>query len=455
MNSVMHAIRTLWTWLALAALATGCATVRQAREAQNPARVPPGERTVTPAEAGLGTNTLLTMEAALAVADAYHPTVVQARQNLAAAARQFDQTKAARRPSVDASAGYSRSTANIKGAPESHTSGGSYSAGLSADWTVYDFGRSPAAVREAFARLRAAEQSLRAARLDVSYGVRTAWYELNQAEELLRVAEETVRQFEVHLDQARSLVEIGKRIRYDITKAEVDLGNARLDLINARNAVITARATVNRRLGLAEDPGYRLAETGSEETTPPFEEAMTVARERQPQLRALRENVLAASAAVDRAVAELYPSLTLSAEYAWAGSAFPLIWNWAISPRGVWNVFSGGGRVAAVDEAVALLRAARARAADGEQQISLDLSQAYAQLDGARQRRDLADLIVRQARESLDLVSERYRLGQASAVERTDAETALTKARADQVKARFDCYAAVALIRFTMGEDGL
>jgi outer membrane protein TolC len=73
-------------------------------------------------------------------------------------------------------------------------------------------------------------------------------------------------------------------------------------------------------------------------------------------------------------------------------------------------------------------------------------------LESARERQALTELTVRQARETLELVDERYRLGQASSVERTDAQVALTTARGRQVQARYDYLAAVAAIRFAIGE---
>ena len=78
---------------------------------------------------------------------------------------------------------------------------------------------------------------------------------------------------------------------------------------------------------------------------------------------------------------------------------------------------------------------------------------ALSQLTSARQRLSLTDLLVRQAQETLDLVSERYRIGAAAAVEVTDAQVALTGARAEQVKAKFDYQAAIAQINHAVGEE--
>ena len=440
--------------LALACwLGTGCETVRRARDAQSAAGIPAGERTLRAAEVGVTSNTVLTLEAALQIASAYHPSVARARESLASAVAQVRETKAAYWPSVDASAGYSRSTANTESSRGSNHAGDSYSAGLSLNLLVYDFGKTPAAVRQAYLGQLSAEASLLSARNDVAFGVRAAFLDLCRAQELVNVAEEAVRQYRVHLDQVKTFAEVGRRIRYDVTKAEVDLGNAQLELISARNGVASARAALNRTLGLAEEPGYRIAQPHLAEIEGAVDDLMAVARRHHPDLLALEAQAMAASAAVDQAIADLYPSLSLQAGYQLGGSKLPLVWNWSGALQSALGIFSGWGKTAKIDDSVAQLRSARAAFADREQQVYLVLTLALNTLDSARQRLALTELIVQQAQESLDLVSERYRLGQASAVEVTDAQVALTSAQSDQVKARFDHQTALATIMHAMGEE--
>ncbi|MDI6775239.1 MAG: TolC family protein [Verrucomicrobiota bacterium] len=161
----------------------------------------------------------------------------------------------------------------------------------------------------------------------------------------------------------------------------------------------------------------------------------------------------AASAAVDLAIADLFPSLGVNAQYGGSGSDFPLVWNWSAGFRSVLSLFASWRDTEKVNEAVARLRAARAKIADREQQIRLDLSRGWNQLENVRRRLRLTELIARSTRESLDLINERYNLKAASAVEVTDAQVALTRARGDRVKARFDCEAAVARIRHAVGGE--
>jgi outer membrane protein len=427
--------------------------VRRAREAQDGRRVPAGERTVSVAECGLGPGTTLNLDAAVSFALAHLPAIVEAGQACTAAAARAQQAEAARRPSLDASASYRRATSNAEGKPSSTATRGSYGAGLDLSLLLYDFGRAPAAIREAREGAIAAVAALRAAENDAVLAVRTAFFELVRAQELLQVAEEAERQYGEHLRQVQAFAEVGKRIRYDVTKAEVDLGNARLATIDARSAVATARATLNRSLGLAGEPGYRTGGSPTNDVSGGIDELMARARSGHPEMAVLQARVRAASAAVDGAVADLYPNLSLRGSIDASGGAFPLPWNWALSLPAALGLWSGGAKEARVDAAVADLRTARARFADREQQVYLDLSRGLSRRDSARERRQLTELILRQARESLDLVNERYRLGRASAVEVTDAQVAFTQAQAERVKAHFDLQAAVAEIDHAAGGE--
>ena len=435
------------------ALTVGCATVRNAREVQKATSFPPGERTATAAEVGLNSNSVLDLTEGIRIALACNPTVTQARQSLIAASSQVFQASASYKPSVSAAASYSRRTSNSGATVAVNDSSASYGASLNLDLLIYDFGKTPAAVKQAVLQQISAEVELRGAQNDVVYGVRTAFFDLAKALELRQVSEEAVRQSKVHLEQTKAFTEVGLRTRYDVTKAEVDFGNAQLALTDAENALASARAMLNLSLGLAEDPGCKIGPVPPLEVSGTAAELMNKARKGHPGLLILQVQERIASAAIDQAVADLYPALRLGAGYSLSGNAFPLVWNWSATVQSAMDLFTGSRKPAAIDIAVARLRSARAGVASREQQIFLDLTRALSTRDTARHRLDLTELIVRQAGESMDLVDERYKQGKASSVEITDAQAALTQAMADRVKARFEQQSATALIMHVIGDE--
>lgn len=433
--------------------ACGCATVRRARDVQRGTTSHVGEKTVNAVELGLNSNSVLTLEKALDIAFACHPGVAQAQFALAAATTQVTQAKASYWPTVESSAGYSRKTENSSASRGNNQSSDAYSASLGVNLTVYDFGRTPAAVRQSVARVVAAAENLRATRSDIAYQVRTAFYDMCQSHELLVVAEEAVNQFRQHLEQVRTLAEFGSRIRYDVLKAEVDLGNAQLDLINARATEANARDKLNRNLGLAENPGFRIAPDNLREQTYDADKLMDAIRRRHPALMALRAQERLASAAVDAAIADLYPSLKVGGSVSWSGGQLPLVWNWLASAQSALELFSAGRKTARIEETVAELRAARARVAEREQQLYQEMALALRTSDVERQRLSLTELIRNAATASLELIRERYRQGKAAALEVTDAQVALTRVQADQVKARFEYQKALAQLIHATGDE--
>src|SRR5205814_9166216 len=112
--------------------------------------------------------------------------------------------------------------------------------------------------------------------------------------------------------------------KYDLTKAQVDLGGGQLTLVKARTALTVARATLNTSLGLASDPAYTLdrqAPPGN--WSMPFDDAVAAARAYHPRRQGLilREN--GARFAIDAAIADFYPALSLQAAFSWSGSMLP------------------------------------------------------------------------------------------------------------------------------------
>lgn len=428
----------------------GCASVRHARAVQDPANAGPGERPAAAADLGIPPSGALTLDRVIALAISNSPAVLQARAALAASDARLREARASFLPQLTGSSAYRRAK-DTRGV--STESSDSYSAGLSLGQDLFSFGRNEAALRGARAQREASEEQLRSAILSAAYSARIACFDLIRAQDLLAVAVENVREFDAHLDQVRSMAELGTRIRYDITKAEVDLGNARISALTASNTLALARAALGRTLGLVEElPCSIVAPPQPLPVTEDRDALFLRARRNNPDLIALRAQVCAASAAVDFAVADLRPDLTFNTGLSWSGAGFPLGWGWSFGPSIDASLFDGWRKTSVLDAAAAELRASRARVADREQQLFQDLTAALAQFRTACAQSGVAEVVVRSARESLTLATARYRLGLATAVELTDAEVAVAQARTQQVQARRDEAAAQALILLHAGD---
>ena len=442
--------QTCVAFLLALVLSAGCRTVQRARAVQTPAGLQPGERTVRMAELALDTNAVLTLEAAVRMAVSNSPAVFQARASLVVAECKLQEARAAYLPQVSGVAGYTRT----KDYPSVPGTANAYDAGLSFGQDLLSFGRQDAALHQARAQREAAAALSQAAVHTAAYNARIAFFDLVRAQDLLEISIENEHDFAVHLDQVRIMAELGTRIRYDITKAEVDLGNAHLAALNASNTLLTARVTLGRTLGLAEEFPCPIAALSA--TLPPVAENRDAlysrGRRNNPELAALQCQADAASDAVDFAIADLRPDLSFDAGFSWSGGSVPLGRSWSRGPSLDWSLFAGWRKTSALDAATAQLQASRSQIADREQKLFQDLITALIQLQTARAQAVVAEVVVRSARETLDLVTSRYRLGLATAVELTDAQTAVAQARTQQVQARHDELAAQALILLNTSE---
>ena len=437
----------------MAALLAGCkTTVDRARQAQADGDRLPGETVVTASQAGLTANRIFTLAELEGIALTNHPSLLKARQAVESARLQARITHAGRLPRISASGAYNRSTRNTQ-ADRGHTeASGSWSAGIGLDLLLHDWGRLAAEERQALEALIAAEQQLRDTDLEIACGVRTAFFERHRSVHLLRVAIESENQYAQHLAEARTMVEIGTRRPYDATKAEVDWGNARLAIVTASNALTVAHAQLNRALGLAESPAYRIAAATLPAAQKDSDAWLADARADAPSLAVFRARERAASAYVDQTIAELYPELTLGANADLSGRGFPLAWNFSWALRLAQNIFDGHRKTARIDDAVTQLRTARANAADAEQTLYLNLVNAVAARESARKRADISRLIQKQAEDNLAIVNEQYRVGSSSSIERTDAQVALTQAQSDVIRADYDEQTAIAQILRLAGQ---
>ena len=140
------------------------------------------------------------------------------------------------------------------------------------------------------------------------------------------------------------------------------------------------------------------------------------------------------------------------------GDSSPLLWNYAAVPAAAQTLFAAGAKNRQIEAAVAQLRAARSKLAEAEQQLYHQLVTASLAADRAERSLGVAEAALAAARENFDVVSNRFEVGKAGVLERTDAQVALSSAEAAVVTARYDLLDTQILLARLVGEppaDGL
>lgn len=388
------------------------------------------------------------------------PTIIAARNTVNVNESRVGQAKANYYPQIDWSSSYSR----IKSAsPSSGSSSGSfgradesfnqYSTGFSLIQTIYDFGKTPNQVKIQNLNLDSSRSDFQNVTEQIIFTVKQAYYGVVQAKYNKIVAEDTVKQTQQHLEQAKGFFEAGTKPKFDVTKAEVDLSNAKLNLIRNENAYRISIVTLNNAMGVPDAPEYTLDEKMSfEKYEITLEDALTKAYQNRPDLKSLVSKRQAAERSIELAKTGYYPILSGNAGYNWSGEQFPLEDGWNVGASLSFPLFSGFLTKYQVEESRANLNVIKANEESLRQIIFLEVQEAYLTLRAAEEAIPTAKLGVEQAQENLDIANGRYAAGVGNPIEVTDAEVGLTNARTFYIQALYTDKVARASLEKAMGK---
>jgi outer membrane protein len=386
------------------------------------------------------------------------PTIVAAASTVNATESRVGQAKSNYYPQVDWSSSYDRIKAASGSSGGSGSSGRAneafdrYSTGFALSQILYDFGKTPTQVKIQNLTLDASRSDLRNTTDQIVLAVKQGYYGVVQAKYNVLVAEDTVKQTQTHLEQAKGFFEAGTRPKFDVTKAEVDLSNAKLNLIRNENAFRIARVTLNNAMGIPDAPEYALDENLSfEKYEITFEDALSKAYENRPDLQSIIAQRQAAERSIDLAKTGYYPVVAGNAGYNWSGEQFPLEHGWNAGATLSVPLFSGFLTKYQVEEARANLNVLKANEESLKQTIFLEVQQAYLTLGSAEEAIPTAKLGVEQAQENLEIANGRYAAGVGNPIEVTDAEVGLTNARTFYIQVLYADKVAQASIEKAMG----
>jgi len=398
----------------------------------------------------------LTLERCLAIALSRHPDLQAATHTVRAGESRIGQARADYYPQLSGAAGYSRSDPSGAGgaAGRSSNPSDSYSSRLSLSQNLYDFGKTSSRVRIRELERDSSQANFEQVRAQIILGVKQAYWELLKSERDRGVARETVGQFQQHLDRAKGFFDVGTKPKFDVTKAEVDLSGAKLTLLRAENAWRLAQVSLSNAIGLPpEAPEFVIVDSLSVTRAPvALDEAIRLAYDRRPEIRALTVRVQAQEETVNLAKKDYYPFLTGNASYGWGGGDFPLDDGWSVGAQVNVPLFSGYATKYQIEEARATLDALDANLAALRQAVTLEVKQAWLNLREASDRIDTAALSVRQAEENLELAQGRYATGVGSPIEVTDALVAVSNAKTAHTAALYDYRVAQASLEKATGE---
>ena len=399
----------------------------------------------------------LTLGQAEQLAIRNHPQI-QAASNMALAAKaQVTQERSAYYPVVYGSATAVDAENNSRiaaGALNNPIIYERYSNGFMVDQLITDFGRTHNLVKSSDLHARASQEDVVTTREDVLLGVDRAYFGVLEAQAVLRVAQETVKERQLVSDQVTTLEQNKIKSGLDVSFANVNLAQAQLLLVRAQNGVEASYAQLSEALGLSTEQTFDLADMPVPPAPPAnFADLLQEAMRNRPELISQR---LDADSAHTYAIAERdlwFPTISAAG----AAGLTPFGAN-QLAPRyaaaGV-NVnipiFNGHLFGALHSEANERARAQDEYLRDLQDRVTRDVRAAWLDANTDFQNLSLTEKLLSEANEALQLAQSRYTLGLSSIVELSQAQLNQTQAQIDEASAKYDYQIATHELDYQLG----
>ena len=319
---------------------------------------------------------------------------------------------------------------------------------------LYDFGVTQNQATIKRLDYEAYKTTLSATINDVIYQTKDAYFNLLFAFENRRVAEDTVKKFEMFYNQAKAFYEIGMNPKVDVTIAEVNLSNAKLQLIQADNAVNLAVAKLINVMGVPFIDKYNVQERLKYKPVDvTFNKSVEIARDARPELKLAELKVESANQTMKLVKKSYFPTLSVEGQYQRGGKSWNS--NYGYNIGGYLNFPTINGMLIKneIKEARYLYDKEIANAKNTQNSIYLEIQNAYLTLEEKKNQMPVAILGVKQAKENYELSYGRYRVGEASPTELKDAQINYQQAQLTYYKALYQYNSSKAALEKAIGKN--
>jgi outer membrane protein len=326
---------------------------------------------------------------------------------------------------------------------------------LTVDQPIYDARQTRNATSTAQLSGRMAAEDQRRTRMETIARVAQTYYGAILAVENLKAAGQAVRSAEADLRRAEDVRAAGMSTDVDVLSIKVHLASVNEQRITRQAQLDVARAALNDAMGLPLEAEHVLA--GILSPTGPAEMVLGSLEKEAAEGRAeTRQSRLATSLAEvqNRAAHDSWlPQIGVRAAFETDAQRFVTRGgaNWMAGVTVRWNVFNGFADRAKMAETSSLLEKARADEQRAGSAVKLQVRQAYAGLQAASQRIQVAATAVAAAEESLRITQNRYEAGLATVTDLLRTETALLDTKTRYLASLHDERLAATMVEFAAG----
>ncbi len=334
-------------------------------------------------------------------------------------------------PTLNASASYSRNdmlVTNFKFPMQKYNQW--YTPNIGVNLLIYDFGKTGAQAGIAKKTYEASRETLQSSINDVVYQVKNAYYNQLFLQQQVQVYEDSVLQYQIHLEQAKAYYAIGSKAKIDVSTAELNLDNTKLTLVQAKNAVETGFAQLTNAMGVPEFEKFEIQDRLDKRRYDiSFNESLKIACDQNPTLIAAKKKMEGSKLLVKSAKVAFLPDITGFGSYSRGGGEPNKDYGYQLGAQISYTNLNLLLLKQRVDEATLTYKKDQADYETQRQKLYLDVKQAYIQLKNAQESIPVARASMNVAKERYDLAAGRYKAGLGDAIEIKDAQITYQNAK--------------------------
>jgi outer membrane protein len=300
------------------------------------------------------------------------------------------------------------------------------------------------------AQVQSAELSLRQA-------VETLYLRVFEARALEGTALASERELNDRLEVARAQLTTGVLTEADVLRVQVAAANARQQAIQAHSQELVSRAGLLALMGLpADDAGVTfvepksLLESGQKRPEPAA--AQDQALSGRPEILQTRLSLEAGEHQRRARLYALLPEIDLEGAYLHSYGQIVLPTNSEfIGLNAKWAIWEWGASYAAYRASQAQARAAAFDLENQKQQIRAEVTSGMAQLDAAASAISVAEQTIASAEEAYRVTQAQLQAGTATTTDLLEAQSALTQARLNYLRAQYELAISRVNLRRALG----
>jgi outer membrane protein len=341
--------------------------------------------------------------------------------------------------------------------------------GLGLRWLLLDFGRRGATMDTAKERLLAANLGFNRSHQDLAFRVQRAFYALTSIRARIAVAQSALDAARAVEGAAESRFKEGLETVPEVLLARQQAVQAEFELEDVAAKERDAQVALAESMGILPTTPLQVVDFSALALPPTLEDSVerTIDRalDQRPDLIAKVALVREKEAAVRRARADYFPTLSLVADLGGELARFRyevgnVTGNWAnigqltygAGLRLEWPLFEGGARKRKVELAEAERRAAEQEVSAARDRAINEVWKAYTDVRLGFRRLDVASALVKASESSYEAMLRSYRLGLGTLVDLLAARRELSRARFQEVDTKLSLLEASVALAFSTGE---